>query len=451
MISHLTRFRQMQFTGKTLRNVSIILFCIGLLIRIALIPMHSSSDVDGYVKWGKMTYEMGLARGFQGAYFPVQYLIFAGAYGVAKHVPIAAGVIIKIVNLIAELGLLALLYQLTKKYIASWKLLLVLWLNPFSLILFEQGYVDPQVAFFVALTVYIIIKQISRYPYLLAGVPLGIAFLMKPQATPIFIGIGTLIAATCMIKRKLIDLKVLGIFVFPIILFISFSIYFGLNIELAGHKTLPIISTKMQHAGFPVHTSDFVAKSFWLTANYAFVPNVMPALNAYMPNAWFFLAEPMRPPGIKIYRVKDTQKFIGLTFRNWGLLIFLSILTFLVIKIIKSNESLKWRVTWVTLLVPFLVPYIVTGAHENHFYYGFVTMTLLAIFMRDKILLYSAYFLGAICGINILYLAILPYYINLQYYSTLARFPLVTASSIIFFVVLYHLMFRAQIQEPTTL
>jgi len=454
MISQIVPIKQMHPTNRTLKYAVIILFTLGLLIRVVAIPMHSSSDVDGYVKWGRMTYEMGLAKSFQGAYFPVQYLIFSGAYAISEHVPIDAKLVVKIFNLIFELGLLWLLYLLTRKYIEIWKLLIIYWLNPFSLILFDQGYVDPQIAFFIILTVFIIVRQVGRYPYLLAGVPLGIAFLMKPQATPIFIGIIILTVATFIIKfitkKGVLNAKTLGIFVFPVILFISFSVYFGLNIELKGHKTLPIISTELQKIGLPLQISDFAAKSAWLAANYAFVPKVMPALNAYMPNAWFFVAEPMRPPGINIYRVKDTQKLFGLTYRTWGLLIFLIILTLLILKIIKSNQTLKWRVLYVILLVPMLVPYIVTGAHENHFYYGFVTMILLGAFMSDKLLLYSAYLLGALNGINLFCLFVLTYYMNIHnniMYPTFSRASVIAASSIIFFITLYHLMTKAKFEE----
>ena len=434
----------------SIKQITLILFSLGLLLRIIAIPMSSHSDVAGYVKWGKTTYENGLAQSFQGAYFPVQYLIFSGAYALSTHIPMETQSIIKIFNLIAELGLLVLLVWLTKKYLETWKLMLIFWLNPLNLIFFDQGYADPQMTFFIVLAVFVIIRGISRYPYLLAGVPLGIAFLMKPQASPIFIGFMIL---TCLflVKKEWANLKILGIFAFPLMLFVSFSLYFGFNLELKGHNTLPVISNTLQEKiGLSEGLSDFVAKSSWLGANYAFVPNVMPAINAYMPNAWFFVAEPMRIEGTNIYRVKDTEKFIGLTYRTWGLLLFLIILTTLILKILRSNQELKWKVVFMMLIIPVLVPYIVTGAHENHFFYGFTTLILLGAFMSDKVLLYSAYLLGLLNGINILCLFVLPYYLGIDlniFYSTYARVSIIGASSLIFFTILYHLIFRVRISD----
>ena len=88
-----------EFDTKT-RYLILALFLIGLIIRIGAVWMPSSGDVDVDVKWGKATYELGLAKSFEGAYFPVQYLIYAGAYGLSLHLPVSAGHFVKIFNII---------------------------------------------------------------------------------------------------------------------------------------------------------------------------------------------------------------------------------------------------------------------------------------------------------------------------------------------------------------
>jgi hypothetical protein len=451
MISPFVMIKQANLTPETFKYLTIALFSIGLLIRIISLPMYSTSDIGSWIKWGKITQESGLAKSFQGAYFPIQYIVFQSAYVISEHIGVNTGSLIKIYNLIFEIGLLCLIIILTKRHIKPWKIILVYWLNPFSLILFEQGYVDPQVLFFIILSITIIIKQISRYPYLLAGLPLGIAFLMKPQATGVFIGL-TLLFITFLISKEINNFKkALGLLVFPAIFFISFSLYFGLNMEMKGHKTLPLASNFLQEKlGLSSQISDTIAKSSWLSIIYAYTPNNMPAINGYMPNAWFFVAESLRPSGTFIFRVADTQKFIGITYRNWGLILLLAVLIILMINIRRHNNQLKWQIALIMLIMPFLIPYLVTGAHENHFYYGFISMIILGSLMSDKLILYSAYLLGVLNGLNMLYLFVLPHYTNIYFdilYPTTARVSIIGASSLIFFIMLYYLSFKAQIVE----
>ena len=168
----------------------------------------------------------------------------------------------------------------------------------------------------------------------------------------------------------------------------------------------------------------------------------MAAINADMANAWFFVAESMRKDPMPIFRVHDdTNKFLGLNYRNWGLGTFLLIIGYLIFKITSSNRTLEEKIIITMCLVPILVPYITTNAHENHFFYGFVSTIILGALLSDKMILYSGYLLGVLNGINVFYWMVMAPYFHIAY-SNPPKMAIIGASSIIFFVLLYHLIFK---------
>ena len=70
--------------------------------------------------------------------------------------------------------------------------------------------------------------------------------------------------------------------------------------------------------------------------------------------------------------------------------------------------------------------------------------------LKDKFILSSGYILGALNGIHILYLYAMPYYFHTQY-DIVAKMPLVAASIIVFFVLLYHLLRKSYKNEELIL
>lgn len=428
----------------TRNRIIIILFILGLIARIVTIPTEGSSDIGQYVKWGKNTAIKGLSLSFDGVYFPIQYYIFAEAHIISTESLIPTDKIIKIFNLIFEIGLLGLLILLTRKYIEPWKILTLYWLNPFSIIIFQEGYIDAQFSLFILLALFILNTSI-KYRYFLAGIPLGIAFLMKPQALPIFIGLGILFMFhTYQSHRsKTRHEGLLWIFVPSLILFITFSLYFGLSLKIENHKTLSKISNSLvNNLHIPISITSIVADSTFLGLHYIHVPDVMPAINAQMPNTWYLVAKVLNTENKPIYRVSDKLKFIGITYRTIGLIIFLIILVIIIFKISKTSRSLPHKVILTICLAPILVPYLTTSAHENHFYLGFVTLIILGALLRDKFLLQSGYILGIFNATNIAFLYLIPLPWN-RFYDVGDRIPLIIATSIVFFVLLYRIIKRS--------
>ena len=424
--------------------ILIALFSLGLIIRLAIIGTWESPDFSSaFLKWGMNTYEKGLSVSFEGSYFPIQYLVFAFAYGIAKFLSISTVLVIRIFSSLFEIGSLILLIKILAKYISTKKILTYYWLNPFALIIYQQGYVDPQFSFFVLSTMAILLGVNNKYKYLLAGIPMGIALMMKPQVVPMYIGLSIIFAILFILKYRDDSKKVLKMFVAPFIIYFIFSLYFALTIDINNnHKTLTRVSNIVHtYTHIPQRASDITANMLSLTSQYAYIPNIMSAINAQMANPWFFVAESMRKDPMPIYRVHDTDKFIGLTFRTWGLALLLLALAYFTKKIVSSNQTLEKKIIMTICLVPILVPYLTTNSHENHFFFGFVSTIILGAMLADKFILNSGYLLAILNGLNILYWYIIPHYFHIIY-TNAAKMSIIGASSIIFFALIYHLIFK---------
>ena len=440
-----------------LRRTSIIviaLFAIGLLIRVALINTHGTSDFNDYIKWGKNTHEIGLSKAFEGGYFPIQYLSFGASYAIAQHYSISAEKVIRIFNTIFEIGILFLLIYILKKYISIQNILIYFWLNPFALIMYQQGYVDAQFSFFVLLALAMLTAGNDNFKkYFIAGIPLGISLLMKPQPVPLFLGLGILAVIFFIHKHKKEAAKMACLFAAPFIIYLAFSLYFGFTMDINNnHKTLPRISRAIQEkSNLSKRMSDIGANSLFLTAQYAYVATKrMPAINANMPNPWFFTAVALNKNNVNIYLIKDTDRILGVQYRTIGSILFFVVAITIMFKIARSNNHLDRKTIFLLCLIPIILPYLTTSAHENHFYLGFISTIILGSLLKDKFILSSGYILGALNGIHILYLYAMPYYFHTQY-DIVAKMPLVAASIIVFFVLLYHLLRKSYKNEELIL
>jgi hypothetical protein len=417
------------------QRLALILFAAGMVIRILLIPTPSGSDVVSYAKWGHNVYTQGLAESFDGVYFPIQYLLLSATHFFSAHLNITFDYVNKAFNLAFEVGLLALMISLTKKTIQPWKTMAIYWLNPFTLIIFQQGYIDSQFSFFVVLSVWVLLTQTHRRRYVLTSLSLGVALLMKPQALPIMVVLG-LLGMILLVARDGGWKKAFFIFSAPALLLLIFSVYFGFALDLTGHKTLGSISGRIQSLGVSPATSDVLAGSTFLPAHYAHVPDIMPAVNANMPGPWFFVAQSLRTNGQPIYRVSDKISFAGISLRELGLALFLLISGLFAYKISRSSRTIEEKIALVILFVPLLVPYLTTSAHESHFYLGFATGFVLFAWLGNRTAIRCVYALGALSGLNMILLYIVPKYYHIAYSIRLQS--AIVAISTAAFLILMH-------------
>lgn len=462
MLQKIKSFLNIEQSSKKVILIILALFLIGLFARIAFNYTKPSADVIEYVRWGENTQKVGLTSAFEGGYFPFQYLLFGSSYSLAKNFDVSPENSIRTFNLIFEIGVLLLLVFILKKYLTTDKVLIYFWLNPFSLIIYQQGYVDPQFSFFILLAWAIILSAKENfYKYLIAGIPLGISLLMKPQAAPLFVGLGILAVFIFFKKPQGYSfknsfknsLKILSVFIAPAILYVAFSLYFGLTMNIhENHNTLPRVSQTIQNrTGLSERASDIATGSLFLTAQYVYVAQQrMPAINANMPNAWYFVADYLNKDNQPIYRVRDTTKVAGLiSYRSIGFLIFFAILFWLIFRIAKSENNLVTKIVFVTCLIPLILPYLTTSAHENHFYLGFIGSIILGALLRDKFILKMGYLLGALNALNLLSLYVLPHYLNIPYGSGM-RILITAATCVVFFVLLHRIVIKTYNTNITT-
>ncbi len=430
-------------------TVIVCLFILGIVTRLLLLNTHGSADLNEYMRWGKNTHDVGLSKAFEGGYFPIQYLIFGVTDTVAGVLGTTPEGAIKITNLIFEIGCLALLGYLLRKHLSLLSIMLLFWLNPFAITISQQGYVDAQFGFFILLSLICLAHHSTGFKkYLLAGIPLGISLLMKPQTAPLMVGLVLLAIVFLFLKQRKDILKIVTMFIAPIILYAGFSLYFALTLDITNnHKSLTSISARIQDkTHLSPRLADISANSLFLTAQYVFVATQrMPAINAQMPNAWFFVANILNNNNERIYRVKDTQKLFGLQYRTMGSLLFFAVLIVIMIKISRSTSTLDRKIILSLTAIPILLPYLTTSAHENHFYLGFICSIILGGFLSDKFILYGGFILGTLNAINLIQYYILPYYAGIEH-TTLNLTPVTLVSSIIFFTLLYHLLFKLHVK-----
>jgi hypothetical protein len=326
----------------------------GLIVRYLSLQYMGTFDMTTYHEWGLKTLTEGLGKGYQSIYFPFQYQIFEAGAFLSIKLNTDFYIIYKLINLLFDIGNLIVLYLIFRKINVPKQYLLVYWIHPWFLLMFSQGYVDFQFTFFILCFILFALKAKDRN-YLIPGIFLGFAFLMKPQVQVIFLS--TFIYSLYIyIKER--EIKQFSLFIFSIVLFINYSTYF-------------LFTT-----GNP----------FRLLRNYVNIGSTLP-LTANFLNGWFPVAYWLKEPDGVIYSVPDNIRFFNVGFRTIALASLL-ILIFLFIKKIYNNDSdqrINYNYFLLACFSTFIFPFVMTGAHENHMFLA--TVILIPVLAKTKNLL----------------------------------------------------------------
>ena len=256
-----------------------LLFVIGLAVRVMSLPYLGTHDMNSYISWGEAVGERGLVHAFAGTYFPLQYQIFAGSLGFADAVGLGQTAGLKLVTLAFDIGSFVVLAALLARWGLDRRYVWIYWLSPYFLILNWLGYIDAQMGFLVLLSLYLADRASTTRSYLLAGVPLGLAFQMKPQVETVALMIVVYVVAEMMTRRSWRpDAARVAALVAPAIaLFVGYSLYFWSEgawlLELAKQYSPMYLALQMES----------------LTAN--------------MLNYWYPIAYLELPHGERIYTV----------------------------------------------------------------------------------------------------------------------------------------------------
>ena len=340
----------------TRRTSSLLLvagFITGLLIRFSLVFDLGVFDMEEYYKWGQRALEIGLPGSYHGIYFPLQYQSFEVCAVLVARSGLQFFTVFKLANLVFDLGSFLLLVSLLKRKQANPLYALLYWLHPWFLTVFSLGYIDFQFAFFVLLAIWLL-RRDTIQDYLLAGLPLGCAFLMKPQAQ-ILVLATFLYGCFRWFRRK--DGRPFAMLTGPVLLFLFYEWLFVHALR----------RPRLEHAAI-------------LPASYLDITNIMPALTAQMTNIWAPVAYVLKKPGQSLIEVSDRIHLLPwVPAKFLAIAIVLGLLGWYVHRVARKpaaspGDSLMFVFCFASLAVPFLM----TSAHENHLFLGTIFLCLVA-------------------------------------------------------------------------
>lgn len=329
----------------------------GLGVRLLVLPFAGMDDVPHYLAWGRDANAARLAATYHGIYFPLQYQIFQLVAFVAERTGIDGVRLLRLLCFAFDAALGALLALRLRGEGRDPAGALVWWCHPYFLVISALGYIDGQFGLFVLLAGSLADRARSARGFLVAGIPLAIAFLMKPQALALY-----LTAAVYSVLRTLRthDRRVFALLAPAAVLFAAYSLAFALQ-----------------------------GRSPWfLTLSYLDVVWVMPTLSANMPNFWYPLAAWVAP-GQPSYYVSDLRPVaVGLTVRTLATGLTLALLAVFAGLLARRNDGAEdGGRRHFSLLFGFaalVVPMVMTNAHENHLFLGAVFLVLFLPEMRPS-------------------------------------------------------------------
>ena len=340
----------------TRRTSSLLLvagFITGLLVRFSLAFDMGVVDMQEYYNWGQRALEVGLVRSYHGIYFPLQYQLFELYAALVASSGLKFFAVLKLANLLFDLGCFLLLLSLLKRRQANPLYALLYWLHPWFLTVFSLGYCDFQIAFFILLAVWLLRRDTLR-DYLLAGLSLGCAFMMKPQAQ-ILVLATFLFGCFRWLRRK--DARPFAMLAGPVLFFLAYEWFFVHTLR----------RPRFVHAAI-------------LPASYLNVTNIMPALTAQMTNIWTPVAYVLKNPGQSLVEVSDRIHVLPwIPAKYLAMAIVLGLVGLYVHRVARKpalspGDSLMLIVCFASLAVPFLM----TSAHENHLFLGTIFLVLVA-------------------------------------------------------------------------
>jgi hypothetical protein len=322
------------------------------VLRLLTLPYMGTVDMGQYHEWAARALESGLPQTYHGIYFPLQYQVFmvcgwlAGALD-ANWIPV-----FKSANLLFDAGAFVLIAHMLRRQGSRPAYALLYWLHPWFLSVFSLGYIDFQFAFFVLLCL-ACLKGDRATDYLLAGVPLGVAFLMKPQAQILMV---VVFAYGIFRLTRARDSKPLAMLAFPIVLFLVYEGYF----------TNSLVAERGSRA------------AALLPESYLGVVNVMPALTADMPNFWYPIAYLLKQPGDHIYAVSDQLRPLPhVPLKYAAAVIVLGLVIFHVSRVERRvSATVSERFLSMFAFASVIMPFLMTSAHENHLFLGSVFLVL---------------------------------------------------------------------------
>jgi hypothetical protein len=354
------------------KNVLFLIFlAIGIIFRLySCFYTGHVGDMSQYMEWGSKTLMYGLSEGFKGIYYPFQFQIFELFSFISKETSIPTFIVFKLGNLPFDIGIMYLLTLILKRNKKSEYFALLYWLNPWFLNNFALGFVDTQYTFFVLLSIFLYKKNGNVRDFLISGLPLGLAVVLKPQVVMIFLAFSFTFLFYMLRDKK--QYKCLYFFVPSVICFLAYELYFTVSL----YPSVYIASRGME-----------IPSILYLPAHYINVKNINPnGLTCSMMNIWYPIADLLRDKNEPIYSISSKIELLPhLTIST----LFLVTTILIILKYCHTKIKNAMAVTPLTLLnivafVGLFVPFFMTNAHYNHPYIGSVCLVPLVPFLSRK-------------------------------------------------------------------
>ena len=333
------------FAGESKRKLIVygFLFLAGLFFRIYLMSAYGMYDMSSYIAWGQSANQSGLAEAYTGTYFPIQWQSFQLSDFIARTFDIAPHKSVKGVSFLFEIGTFCMLVVMLKAYGRNPAWALMFWCHPFFLSIWALGYIDIQYCFFVLMTIFLAERSKTWFSYSCAGIPLGIAFLMKPQVEVLILAGAIFLVFNGILQR---DWKPFALTIAPAFLFILYSSYFYLN----GLSIFALLESDIR------------------------IANVMPMVSANMMNPWLPLGQYLSE-----YSTggSDLHPLLGpLSIRHAAIGATVFCYAYQLAK--KDPDSNQSKYIWLYLLAysALILPMVMTSAHENHGYLASILLVL---------------------------------------------------------------------------
>jgi hypothetical protein len=350
-------------------------FLLGLAIRLALLRYRGTADTFTFEDWATKTQREGLAHAYGGIYFPLEYQVLAFAKQLAAWTGMSFVTSLKAIELACDLGCFGLLLVILRRLGAAPAWALLYWLFPYTLALFWLSYVDFQIGLLVLLCVACLWLRSDALAFAAASVPLGAAFVMKPQVI-LLVALAAVVSAFAVGKvvarrEPLSEARPVLLLAGPALFFASYSAYFYKH----GYGRL------------------------YLFHSYTQISQVFPALTANMPNIWYPVAWAEQRPAEPSYAVDGPH-----VLHTVGTALTVAIVLVLTWRVLRSwnTRSVPASVLVILAAGTLVAPMTETRAHENHLYIGWTLGIAVAAYARSTAFTAALLVLGFVDFANLL-------------------------------------------------
>lgn len=333
----------------------------GLIVRLVFLQTLGSNDMVQYARWGHAVANHGLAAAYEGIYFPLQYQVFGLTIGVGNAIGRDDVTSLKLVNLLFDVASLVALIVLLNALRLPAIYALFYWVHPYFMAISWLGYIDVETGLLVLIFLLALARARTPRSYLVAGIPLGLALVMKPQADYLGLMLLLVVISSLVLGRRL-KLPNGG----------STIIRQSLRLAVAPLVIYAIYTVVLAWQGLPI-------SDFFHTLSPSGIAEHSPGFSGLMPNVWYIVSVSLVRPGQDVFKVYEPS-ILNLV----ALVLTVATLVGCTVLLLRKGKVLTGRLAVSLFGIAFLAaPNMLTHSHENHLFYGAMLGIVMIALMRN--------------------------------------------------------------------